>query len=125
MSTIAIKSDRTVTPEGIKKAVVIISDGKIADVLTDLNAYSGEITDVGNKALMPGIIDPHVHINEPGRTDWEGFDTATKAAIAGGITMLVDMPLNSSPVTTTAKAFDEKTSSICAAYSGQSVAACR
>ena len=57
---------------------------------------------------MPGVIDPHVHINEPGRTDWEGFDTATKAALTGGITMLVDMPLNSSPVTTTAMAFDEK-----------------
>ena len=57
---------------------------------------------------MPGVIDPHVHINEPGRTDWEGFDTATKAAIAGGITTLVDMPLNSSPVTTTVKALNEK-----------------
>ncbi len=57
---------------------------------------------------MPGVIDPHVHINEPGRTDWERFDTATKAALAGGITTLVDMPLNSSPVTTTVKAFEEK-----------------
>ena len=57
---------------------------------------------------MAGVVDPHVHINEPGRTEWEGFDTATKAATAGGITTLVDMPLNSSPVTTTAKAFDEK-----------------
>ncbi|HKZ67638.1 MAG TPA: allantoinase AllB, partial [Chitinophagaceae bacterium] len=66
------------------------------------------VTDVGDKVLMPGVIDPHVHINEPGRTDWEGFDTATRAAIAGGITTLVDMPLNSSPVTITAKAFDEK-----------------
>src|SRR6185295_3404393 len=61
-----------------------------------------------DKVLMAGIIDPHVHINEPGRTDWEGFDTATKAAIAGGITTLADMPLNSSPVTTTANAFDKK-----------------
>lgn len=57
---------------------------------------------------MPGVIDPHVHINEPGRTDWEGFDTATRAAIAGGVTTLVDMPLNASPVTTTADAFDQK-----------------
>ncbi len=57
---------------------------------------------------MAGVVDPHVHINEPGRTDWEGFDTATQAAAAGGITTLVDMPLNSSPVTTTVKAFDEK-----------------
>ena len=66
------------------------------------------VIDVGNSVLMAGVVDPHVHINEPGRTEWEGFDTATKAAIAGGITTLVDMPLNSSPVTTTAKAFDEK-----------------
>jgi allantoinase len=57
---------------------------------------------------MAGLIDPHVHINEPGRTDWEGFKTATKAAIAGGLTTLVDMPLNSSPVTTTVKAFEAK-----------------
>src|ERR1041385_1628205 len=57
---------------------------------------------------MPGVIDPHVHINEPGRTEWEGFDTGTKAAIAGGITSLVEMPLNASPVTTTVKAFEEK-----------------
>ena len=54
-----------------------------------------------NMVLMPGVIDAHVHINEPGRTEWEGFETATKAAVAGGTTMLVDMPLNSSPVTTT------------------------
>jgi allantoinase len=58
--------------------------------------------------LLPGIIDPHVHLNEPGRTDWEGFETGTKAALAGGVTTLVDMPLNSDPVTTTAEAFDKK-----------------
>jgi len=67
-----------------------------------------EAEDAGNCILMPGIIDAHVHINEPGRTDWEGFDTATMAAAAGGITGIVDMPLNAIPVTTTAKAFDEK-----------------
>ena len=64
--------------------------------------------DSGNNILMPGIIDVHVHINEPGRTDWEGFDTATQAAAAGGITTVVDMPLNSSPVTITLDAFNEK-----------------
>ena len=105
----AIKSDRTITPDGIQKAVILIKDGLIADILPELPAGDYPVTDVGNKVLMPGVIDPHVHINEPGRTDWEGFDTATKAAIAGGITTLVDMPLNSSPVTTTVEAFDEKT----------------
>ena len=64
--------------------------------------------DLGDNILMPGIIDVHVHINEPGRTDWEGFDTATKAAAAGGITTIVDMPLNSHPVTTTLRALNDK-----------------
>ncbi|MBL7701076.1 MAG: allantoinase AllB [Ferruginibacter sp.] len=67
-----------------------------------------EAENADNNILMPGIIDAHVHINEPGRTDWEGFDTATQAAAAGGITTLVDMPLNANPVTTTVKAFNEK-----------------
>ena len=64
--------------------------------------------DLGDHILMPGVIDVHVHINEPGRTDWEGFDTATQAAAAGGTTTIIDMPLNASPVTTTLKAFNEK-----------------
>ncbi len=59
---------------------------------------------MGDRVVLPGLIDTHVHINEPGRTDWEGFATATRAAAAGGITTLVDMPLNSSPVTTTVEA---------------------
>jgi len=95
-------------PDGIKRAVVLIKDGIITDIVDELPEGNFSVIDLGNKVLMPGVIDPHVHINEPGRTDWEGFDTATKAAIAGGITTLADMPLNSSPVTTTAKAFDEK-----------------
>lgn len=104
----AIKSNRVITPAGTVKAVVLIKAGIIADVVSELPEGDFPVTDVGNKVVMPGIIDPHVHINEPGRTDWEGFETATKAAIAGGITTLVDMPLNSSPVTTTADAFDKK-----------------
>jgi allantoinase len=103
----AIHSNSVVTKNGIVNGTVVIKDGSIEDVVPGLleNAI-----DVGNKVLMPGIIDPHVHINEPGRTEWEGFDSATRSAIAGGITTLVDMPLNSSPVTTTAKAFEEKIS---------------
>ena len=104
----AIISNRTITPVGIKKTVVLIKDGKISDVVDELPEGDFPVTDTGDNVLMPGIVDPHVHINEPGRTDWEGFDTATKAAIAGGITTLVEMPLNASPVTTTAKAFEEK-----------------
>lgn len=102
-------SKNVLTPEGIKEAYIFIEDGKITDV-TD--KYSGDfsmsIEDFGDKVIMPGVIDTHVHINEPGRTDWEGFLTATKSAAAGGITTLVDMPLNSSPVTIDRASFEEK-----------------
>jgi len=67
-----------------------------------------EVKDFGEHVIMPGLVDSHVHINEPGRTEWEGFNTATQAAAAGGITALVDMPLNCIPVTTTKAAFQEK-----------------
>ncbi|CAN5176241.1 allantoinase AllB [soil metagenome] len=103
----AIKSNKIVTPEGMQQGYVIIHESKIIDITPNTPANIS-ITDATDCVLMPGIIDPHVHINEPGRTEWEGFDTATKAAIAGGVTTLVDMPLNSSPVTTTVKAFQQK-----------------
>jgi allantoinase len=108
MIDIAIISNRTITPDGIKRAVVLIKKGKIEDVLNELPDGDFPVTDVGDSVLMQGIIDPHVHINEPGRTEWEGFDTATKAALAGGITSMIEMPLNASPVTTTVRAFEEK-----------------
>ena len=104
-----IRSSNTVTEKGLEEAIVIIKNGIITDIVKQLSSHdSKKIIDAGDKILMPGIIDPHVHINEPGRTAWEGFETATKAAIAGGITTLIDMPLNSSPVTTTVKALEEK-----------------
>lgn len=106
---IAIKSERVVLPDGIMPAVIILADGIIQDVLQKLpDQFVGEVIDAGNNIVMPGVIDPHVHINEPGRTEWEGFETATKAAVAGGVTMLVEMPLNASPVTTTVNAFTQK-----------------
>ncbi|MBD2704193.1 allantoinase AllB [Spirosoma sp. BT702] len=109
MPEFAIKGDNVVTPEGIQPAVVLVSNSLITDVRSDVpEGYNYPIIDANNNVLMPGIIDPHVHINEPGRADWEGFDTATRAAIAGGLTTLVDMPLNSSPVTTTVGAFTKK-----------------
>ncbi|QDK80017.1 allantoinase AllB [Spirosoma sp. KCTC 42546] len=105
----AIKGNKICTPEGIRKAVVLLKDGLIADVLPEVpQGFNAEVIYIGDRVLMSGVIDPHVHINEPGRADWEGFNTATRAAIAGGLTTLVDMPLNSSPVTTTAEAFDQK-----------------
>ena len=72
------------------------------------HALSCEVLDYAEYVIMPGLVDSHVHINEPGRTEWEGFNTATQAAAAGGITALVDMPLNCIPVTTTKAAFQEK-----------------
>lgn len=88
-----------------------ISNEKIVAVSNEpLKQDGSDFLDVGDLVVMPGVIDPHVHVNEPGRTQWEGFDTATKAAIAGGITSLVDMPLNASPVTTTAAALQQKIS---------------
>ena len=111
MST-AIHSKRVLLPGGMKEATVFFERGVITGVVPGLVQIEGvEWVDAGDKVVMPGLIDPHVHINEPGRTEWEGFDTATRAAVAGGMTMLVDMPLNSSPVTTTEAAFDRKRAS--------------
>jgi len=107
---IAVKSKRILTPEGERPGIVVIKGGIIIDVVQQLENEDERLIDVINKVVMPGVIDPHVHINEPGRTEWEGFNTATKAALAGGLTTLVDMPLNSSPVTTTLKDFEEKLS---------------
>jgi len=108
MTQVAIRSTNIILPGRAVKGIVLIGNGVIQDILPYDAALSTQLHDVGNKVVMPGVIDPHVHINEPGRTDWEGFNTATRAAIAGGLTTLVDMPLNSAPVTTTVAAFEEK-----------------
>src|SRR5688500_6309747 len=110
MNRVAIKTNQVILRDNIISGYVVIGDGQIIDIVPHMPRDVLKIIDVGDKVLMPGVIDPHVHINEPGRTDWEGFDTATKAALAGGITTLVDMPLNASPVTTTVNAFEEKLS---------------
>ncbi len=108
-STIAIHSKRILLPDGTREATLFMEEGHITSIIDGLAMVEGvDLVEAGDRVVMPGIIDPHVHINEPGRTEWEGFDTACRAAVAGGITMLVDMPLNASPVTTTPAAFDEK-----------------
>ncbi len=89
----------------LQPASISFAAGKITNI--DFTK-SADAEDAGDAVLMPGVIDAHVHINEPGRTDWEGFDTATQAAAAGGITSIIDMPLNASPVTTNKKAFLQK-----------------
>jgi len=109
MSPKAFLSRRVVTPHGIKPAAVLTQDERIFDVVRP-GQLSAEIpvTDFGDAAILPGLVDSHVHINEPGRTEWEGFRTATRAAAAGGCTMLVDMPLNCLPATTSVAALEEK-----------------
>src|SRR5258708_18970172 len=96
---------RVVLPEGIRPAAIRVRDGVIQEVRTYDSACD---EDAGNLVVMPGLVDSHVHINEPGRTEWEGFATATRAAAAGGVTTLVDMPLNSIPATTSLDGYAAK-----------------
>lgn len=105
----AVRSNRVVTVSGIRPAVVVIEGERIQAVSEPDDEPPGMPTiDCGDRFLLPGLVDTHVHINEPGRTHWEGFETATRAAAAGGITTLLDMPLNSTPVTTTVDALRQK-----------------
>ncbi|MFF9037374.1 allantoinase AllB [Streptomyces sp. NPDC014892] len=100
---LVLRSTRVITPDGSRPAAVAVTDGRITAVLPyDAELPSGaRLEDLGDDVLLPGLVDTHVHVNDPGRTHWEGFWTATRAAAAGGITTLVDMPLNSLPPTTT------------------------
>ncbi|WP_381804148.1 allantoinase AllB [Streptomyces niveus] len=108
---LVLRSTRVVTPEGTRPASVAVADGAIAAVLPyerpHGRAYGSEpppgarLVDVGDDVVLPGLVDTHVHVNDPGRAEWEGFWTATRAAASGGITTLIDMPLNSLPPTTT------------------------
>lgn len=106
---LGIYSSRILTENGFMDGTVLIKNGVISKIIQGKVADSTcPIEDVKDFVVMPGVIDCHVHINEPGRTEWEGFETITKGAIAGGITTLVDMPLNASPVTTSKQAFQIK-----------------
>lgn len=107
-----IHSSRILTEAGFIRGTILIKDGVILKIVPGkIEAADYPIEDSGECVVMPGIIDSHVHVNEPGRTEWEGFETITRAAIAGGITTLVDMPLNASPVTTTAESLQLKINS--------------
>ncbi|GAA2383926.1 allantoinase AllB [Nonomuraea africana] len=106
---LVVRSRRAVTPDGERPAAVAVRDGRIAA----LHPYAATLdaaqdTDLGDLALLPGLVDTHVHVNEPGRTHWEGFASATRAAAAGGVTTIVDMPLNSLPPTVDVDALDAK-----------------
>lgn len=107
--SLVLSSRRVVLPEGERAATVRIEQGVIAAIEPlEPSKQSPDTIDLGRYVLMPGLIDPHVHLNEPGNTEWEGFQTGTSSAGAGGITTLVDMPLNSLPVTTSTQALEEK-----------------
>ncbi|MEO5618220.1 MAG: amidohydrolase family protein, partial [Candidatus Eisenbacteria bacterium] len=102
------RSRHVVTPEGVLDAVVEVAGGRITAVATTSTTGSTDAADLGDLWLLPGLVDTHVHINDPGRAEWEGFPTATRAAAAGGVTTLVDMPLNSVPATCSAGALAAK-----------------
>ncbi len=101
----AIYSEKCWIDAALQPATVYMSEGRITAVTKEKDPVA---YDAGTNILMPGIVDAHVHVNEPGRTEWEGFETATKAAVAGGITTFADMPLNASPVTTNISALQQK-----------------
>ncbi len=94
------------TPTGVRPASLYVRGGVIASI-EDIHA-GAESLDFGDSVVMPGLVDTHVHVNEPGRTEWEGFETASRAAAAGGVTTIFDMPLNSVPPTTSVEGLTEK-----------------
>src|SRR4051794_31697872 len=100
MVDLVVRSRRAVTPGGERPAAVVVrGDTIVAVEAYDATVQADQDVDLGELVLLPGLVDTHVHVNEPGRTEWEGFATATRAAAAGGVTTIVDMPLNSLPPT--------------------------
>ncbi|GIF13154.1 allantoinase AllB [Actinoplanes teichomyceticus] len=109
MVELVVRSRRAITPGGETPAAVEVGAGRIVAIHPyDAGVSAAEDVDLGDTVLLPGLVDTHVHVNEPGRTEWEGFATATRAAAAGGVTTIVDMPLNSLPPTVDAAALEVK-----------------
>ncbi|GAA2395159.1 allantoinase AllB [Dactylosporangium salmoneum] len=106
--TFSLRSRQVYLPGGPRAATVTVAGGRIAAVSGYEDPVDGPVTDLGPLALLPGLVDTHVHVNEPGRTEWEGFASATRAAAAGGVTTIIDMPLNSLPPTTSVAALEAK-----------------
>ncbi|KAL0305755.1 UNVERIFIED_CONTAM: Allantoinase [Sesamum radiatum] len=116
-----IASKRIVTPSGIISGAVEVKGGKIKSVVEGddwrANTWSKQVIDYGEAVIMPGLIDVHAHLDDPGRTEWEGFPSGTRAAAAGGITTLIDMPLNSFPSTVSEETLKLKIIDLIVAYS--------
>ncbi len=110
MSLQAFVARRVITPDGIRPAAVLVKGEQIQAIVSpdQVPAEDCKVHDFGQAAILPGLVDSHLHINDPGRAEWEGFETATRAAAAGGYTLLVDMPLNCLPATTTVAALEAK-----------------
>src|ERR1700749_1540597 len=110
MLDLVIRAPRAITVVGEVARAIGVQDGRVVAVEPlDHPLEAAKKIDLGDdEVLLPGLVDTHVHVNEPGRTEWEGFETATRAAAAGGVTTIVDMPLNSIPPTTTVTALEEK-----------------
>ncbi|MGW7615353.1 allantoinase AllB [Streptomyces antimycoticus] len=107
---LVLRSARVVTPDGLRAAAVSVADGRIVAVgpYDTPDPDGARVEDLGDDVLLPGLVDTHVHVNDPGRTAWEGFGSATRAAAAGGVTTLIDMPLNCIPPTTSVQALEVK-----------------
>ncbi|SFT32544.1 allantoinase [Geodermatophilus amargosae] len=106
--SLVVRARRVVLPDGERAAAVHTAGGVVTAVTGFDDVPAGAVTLADDEVLLPGLVDSHVHVNEPGRTEWEGFATATRAAAAGGVTTIVDMPLNSVPATTTVEALRVK-----------------
>lgn len=100
IETFALSGNRVLLEDRLQPATLVVREGRFTEILPRANTADVDL-DVGDLLVFPGLVDSHVHVNEPGRTNWEGFETATRAAAAGGITTLIDMPLNAVPATTT------------------------
>jgi allantoinase len=107
--SLVIRGRRVAIPAGIRDAAIHIAGGRIVAVAAFDDVPEGaRVVQAGDAVIFPGLVDTHVHVNDPGRADWEGFPSATRAAAAGGVTAILDMPLNSIPATTNVAALQVK-----------------